>query len=53
MLVVFQFAISIFLIIGTITVSKQIDFFQTKKLGFNSDQVIVVAIQDTLVLQEL
>ncbi|MBS0000858.1 MAG: ABC transporter permease, partial [Cyclobacteriaceae bacterium] len=51
LLVVFQFAISIFLIIGTLTISKQIDFFQTKKLGFNSDQVIVVAIQDTLVLQ--
>jgi putative ABC transport system permease protein len=51
LLVAFQFAISIFLIIGTLTIMKQIDFFQTKKLGFNSDKVIVVAIQDTLVLQ--
>jgi putative ABC transport system permease protein len=49
MLVVFQFAISIFLIIGTITISNQISFLQNKKLGFNSDQVMVVPIQDTLV----
>jgi len=49
MLVVFQFAISIFLIIGTLTISKQIGFLQNKKLGFNSDQVLVVPIQDTLV----
>ena len=49
LLVVFQFAISIFLIIGTITISNQINFLQNKKLGFNSDQVIVVPIQDTLI----
>ncbi len=48
-LVVFQFAISIFLIIGTITISNQIRFLQHKKLGFNSDQVMVVPIQDTLI----
>jgi putative ABC transport system permease protein len=48
-LVVFQFAISIFLIIGTITISNQISFLQNKKLGFNSDQVAVVPIQDTLI----
>jgi len=50
-LVIFQFAISIFLIIGTITISNQIGFLQNKKLGFNSDQVIVVPIQDTLIRQ--
>lgn len=48
-LVIFQFAISIFLIIGTITISNQIRFLQDKKLGFNSDQLLVVPIQDTLV----
>lgn len=48
-LVVFQFAISIFLIIGTITISNQIRFLRNKKLGFNSDQVMVVPIQDTLI----
>ena len=41
-LVVFQFMISIFLVIGTITVKKQMDFIQNKKLGFKKDQVIVL-----------
>lgn len=41
-LVVFQFIISIFLVIGTITVYKQLDYIQTKKLGFDKSQVIMV-----------
>ncbi|MEO5561971.1 MAG: ABC transporter permease [Chitinophagaceae bacterium] len=41
-LVVFQFATSIILMIGTIVVFKQLNYIQTKKLGFNKDQVIVV-----------
>ncbi|MBL0745877.1 ABC transporter permease [Chryseolinea sp. Jin1] len=41
-LVVFQFMISIFLVIGTITVTKQMDFIQNKKLGFKKDQVIIL-----------
>ncbi len=41
-LVVFQFVISIFLIIGTLTVYRQLKFIQTKNLGFDRDQVIVV-----------
>ncbi len=41
-LVVFQFAISIFLIIGTVTVNRQLNFIQNKKVGFNKDQVIMV-----------
>jgi putative ABC transport system permease protein len=41
-LVVFQFMISIFLIIGTITVQKQLAFIQNKKLGFRKDQVIIL-----------
>ncbi|MFZ6011634.1 MAG: ABC transporter permease [Bacteroidota bacterium] len=41
-LVVFQFAISIFLIIGTFTVNRQLDYIQRKKVGFNKDQVIMV-----------
>src|SRR5690606_12407266 len=47
-LVVFQFVISIILIIGTITVQRQLSFIQNKKLGFNKDQVIVL--HDTHVL---
>jgi len=41
-LVVFQFATSIILIVGTIVVYKQLNFIQTKKLGFNKEQVLVV-----------
>jgi putative ABC transport system permease protein len=41
-LVVFQFMISIFLVVGTITVQKQLSFIQGKKLGFKKDQVIVL-----------
>jgi len=41
-LVVFQFTTSIILIIGTITVYKQLNYIQTKKLGFNKDQVLII-----------
>ena len=41
-LVVFQFAISIGLIIGTIAVNQQLNFIQHKKIGFKKDQVIVI-----------
>ena len=41
-LVVFQFATSIMLIIGTIIVYSQLNYIQTKKLGFNKDQVLII-----------
>jgi putative ABC transport system permease protein len=41
-LVVFQFWISIVLVVGTIAVNRQLEFIQSKKVGFNKDQVIVV-----------
>ena len=41
-LVVFQFVISIFLIIGAITVNRQLNFIQNKKLGFEKNQIIIV-----------
>ena len=41
-LVVFQFTISIFLVIGTLAVNRQLNYIQTKKLGFNKNQVIVI-----------
>ncbi len=41
-LVVFQFATSIILIVGTIIVYEQLHFIQTKNLGYNKDQVLVV-----------
>ncbi len=41
-LVVFQFATSIILIVGTIVVYDQLHFIQTKNLGYNKNQVLVV-----------
>jgi putative ABC transport system permease protein len=41
-LVVFQFATSIILIIGTIIIYRQLNHIQTTKLGFNKDQVLIV-----------
>ena len=49
-LVVFQFWISIVLVVGTIAVNRQLSFIQTKKIGFNKDQVIVV--QDAYALKD-
>ncbi|MFW2477427.1 MAG: ABC transporter permease, partial [Sediminibacterium sp.] len=42
-LVVFQFAISIILIIGTLVIYQQLNFIQNKKLGFNKEQVLLVS----------
>jgi putative ABC transport system permease protein len=41
-LIVFQFAISTALIICTFVVYQQLHFMQTKKLGYNKDQVLVI-----------
>ena len=41
-LVVFQFAISIILIIGTIVIYNQLDYIRSKKLGYDRGQVLVV-----------
>ena len=41
-LVVFQFAVSIFLIVGTLVVSQQLRYIQNKDLGYSKDQVLVV-----------
>ena len=41
-LVVFQFAISIFLIIGTLIIYNQLNYIQKKSLGFNRKQVLLV-----------
>lgn len=41
-LVVVQFATSIFLIIGSTLVYNQLDYLQNKDLGFNKDQILIV-----------
>ncbi len=41
-LVVFQFAISVFLIVSTLVVYQQLKYIQGKDLGFSKDQVLIV-----------
>jgi len=41
-LVIFQFAISVFLIVSTMVVYQQLDYIQNKDLGFSKDQVLIV-----------
>ncbi len=42
-LVVFQFAASLFLLIGTVTVYKQIQFMRKQSLGVNINQTLVIS----------
>lgn len=41
-LVVFQFTISVFLIISTVVVYQQLNFIQNKDLGFQKDQILII-----------
>ncbi|MGZ3778709.1 MAG: ABC transporter permease, partial [Mucilaginibacter sp.] len=41
-LVVFQFGISIFLIIGTLVIYNQLNYIQTKNLGYDRNQVLII-----------
>lgn len=47
-LVVLQFTISIFLIIGTLVIYNQLNYIQHKNLGFNRNQVLVIKNVNTL-----
>ena len=43
-LVVIQFSMSIFLLVSTAVIHDQLDYIQTKRLGFNKEHVMVVPI---------
>ena len=47
-LVVFQFAVSILLIVGTIIMYRQIKYMLNKDLGFKKEQIIVIKKAETL-----
>ena len=47
-LVVFQFGISTFLIIGALVIASQLKYMRNKKLGFNSEHLLVIPIKDTV-----
>jgi len=45
-LVIVQFAISQALIIGTLIIAAQMDYFRNKDLGFNKDAIVTVALRN-------
>jgi ABC-type antimicrobial peptide transport system permease subunit len=47
-LVVFQFVLSIMLIIGTIVISRQVDYIQSANLGYDRENLIYVPLEGTL-----
>jgi putative ABC transport system permease protein len=51
-LVVFQFVITITLISSIVIIQRQLKFIQSKSLGFNTDQVIMIPIRTEQVSQQ-
>ncbi|HVU96510.1 MAG TPA: ABC transporter permease [Puia sp.] len=52
-LVVIQFSISVFLIFGTIMVTKQMDFIKHKQLGYDKEQTVMIPIDNNDIYQHL
>ncbi len=52
-LVVFQFVVSIVMIIGTIAVSQQLEYFFSKDIGFNKKNILVSPIRDTSLIKQI
>lgn len=52
-LVVVQFSISIFLIVGTLIIARQMQYVKSKQLGYNQDQVMVVKVDNADIYKSL
>lgn len=48
-LIVFQFTISVFLIIATFVIQQQLRFIQNRKLGYNRDHVLIMSIDQKII----
>jgi len=48
-LVVFQFALSVILIVGTIVVSRQVSYIQTKNLGYDRENLVYMPLDGALI----
>ncbi len=49
-LVIVQFLISAVMVIGSIIISMQMRFIQTQDLGFDKDQILLISLNDTTVV---
>jgi len=52
-LVVFQFVVGILLLVGSMTTARQLSFIQSKPLGFNSTNQLVVPLQSEEAISQL
>lgn len=52
-LVISQFVISAFMIIGTIVVATQLTYMRNKPLGFDKDQIITLQLNDTSIVNNV
>ena len=51
-LVIFQFTISIVLIIGTLTIINQLGFIQNKNLGFNKNELVIIPLRSKEAIEQ-
>lgn len=52
-LVVMQFALSVFMIIGSLVVTAQLNYMRNKDLGFDKENVVVVSMRDSTLRSNL
>jgi ABC-type antimicrobial peptide transport system permease subunit len=52
-LVVFQFAVSLVLIIASFLVKDQLEFIRKKEMGFDRDQIVVVPLREEKIRQDV
>jgi putative ABC transport system permease protein len=52
-LVVFQFTVSILLIIGTLTIFNQLKFMNNRDLGFDKDNVVLIPVKDDRIRSQI
>ncbi|NOT74011.1 MAG: FtsX-like permease family protein [Cyclobacteriaceae bacterium] len=52
-LITAQFSISIFVVVCTLFMQDQISYIRNKDLGFDKENIVLLAIQDTVVQQQL
>ena len=52
-LVIVQFGISVFLIVGTIIITKQMNYVKNKQLGYNKEQTVIIPIDNNDIYNNL